>query len=204
MAVIGGIDPTGECFGTVDVLTPLAPPAVAVAQLHAAGASQALASSTRIGDKGRGSEVVPKVVPKVGPIGVELVTHEVRRPEDQGVGLSSDAASKLPLTFSLQPRKHDIHDIKVVGHIAALPRSTVDDEDDDDHDDDHDDDDDEGLWPGQLPPLPSPKQDSNSRSSTEIGSTPSSDAGVYLPFCPNGLPALRVRRAWFGCAVLER
>jgi hypothetical protein len=195
MAVIGGIDPTGECFGTVDVLTPLAPQAVAVAQQHATGAARrALTSIAKIDEAG-GVEVAPKV----GPIGVGLITREVRRPEDQGLGLSGDAIGHLPLTFGLEPRKQS--DANVTGY-AVSPTQDSHQNATDDEDGEDDDDDDEGLWPGQLPALPSPNKDSSRFTGND--NPPRSDAGVYLPFCPNGLPALRVRRAWFGCAVLER
>jgi hypothetical protein len=105
---------------------------------------------------------------------------------------------------------------------ADVTRWGDDNEDDDEQDD-------EGLWPGQLPPLSPPPRSSEAgaaragraadvtrwgddcagncaETSARSGAEHESGggAGMYLPLCPNGLPALRVRRAWFGCAVLER
>jgi hypothetical protein len=189
LASVGGADPSGACFGTVDIVTPLAREALAAARRHAAKAG-------------------------AGPIGVGFGARAVRRPEGQGLGSAGDAARRLPRTLGLQPRNPAAlaaGQAAAASNQAPLLRGSHGDDGAEKGDDNEDDDeqDDEGLWPGQLPPLSPPPRSSEAgaaragraadvtrwgddcagncaETSARSGAEHESGggAGMYLPLCP--------------------
>mmetsp|Transcript_10680 Transcript_10680/g.24939 ORF Transcript_10680/g.24939 Transcript_10680/m.24939 type:complete len:791 (+) Transcript_10680:508-2880(+) len=216
IVLLGGADPDGTCFGTLDVVAPLPEPDAAL--------------SPGAGPAGREGALLASA--KQSP-SEEKGVGGLRRPA-AGADLRADAATHLPLSHGLRPADGEAAAARSVAAAAhALGPAAADEYrlllaannvEDDDEDDD-------GLLPGEQPRPPgaSQKRDASAAVSRPAaagaaaggvdgvglqeekedafgieGAPEQPDLGPFLPLCLNALPQMRVRRAWHGAAVLER